>query len=125
LAPYAPTPAAVANQDIHHWWPQTPAYRPWRRALNLVQMAWHDHPVNQRREAAGLPPVNGLWLYGGARPCDFTPKPFKVGGPVLEYGLVEPAARSDWATWLTTLEQLDQTRLRPLQERLVERGLDM
>lgn len=125
LTPYAPTPSAVANQDIHHWWPQTSGYRPWRQALNLVQMAWHDHPVNHRREARGLPPINGLWLYGGARPSDFSPKPFKAGSPVFESGLIESASQGDWATWLNTLEELDRSHLRPLHERLLERRLDM
>ncbi len=35
--------------------------------INEVQMLLHMHPVNQAREAAGLPLVNGLWLWGGGR----------------------------------------------------------
>ncbi len=33
--------------------------------VNEAQMVMHDHPVNLDREARGLPPVNGLWLWGG------------------------------------------------------------
>lgn len=33
--------------------------------VNEAQMVLHDHPVNQAREARGLAPVNGLWLWGG------------------------------------------------------------
>ena len=33
--------------------------------VNEAQMLLHDHPVNLAREARGLPPVNGLWLWGG------------------------------------------------------------
>ena len=33
--------------------------------VNEAQMAMHDHPVNLKREAAGLPVVNGLWPWGG------------------------------------------------------------
>ena len=35
------------------------------RWLNAVQMFLHGHPLNARREEAGLPPVNSLWLWGG------------------------------------------------------------
>jgi hypothetical protein len=38
---------------------------PLTRWLNEVQMFLHGHPVNARREAAGLPAVNSLWLWGG------------------------------------------------------------
>ncbi|MDR1994014.1 hypothetical protein [Azonexus sp.] len=37
------------------------------RWLNEVQMFLHGHPLNACREAAGLPPVNSLWLWGGGR----------------------------------------------------------
>ncbi|KAB2922595.1 MAG: hypothetical protein F9K30_12235 [Dechloromonas sp.] len=40
-----------------------------RRWLNEVQMFLHAHPLNQRREQAGKPPVNSLWLWGGGRLC--------------------------------------------------------
>lgn len=31
-------------------------------------MLFHHSEVNQRREAAGIPTLNGLWLWGGGRP---------------------------------------------------------
>ncbi|HEX6736216.1 MAG TPA: hypothetical protein VF096_15515 [Azonexus sp.] len=37
------------------------------RWLNEVQMFLHGHPVNSRRERAGQPVVNSLWLWGGGR----------------------------------------------------------
>ncbi len=37
----------------------------WRARTNEIQMLLHDHPVNQAREAAGMVPINGLWLWGG------------------------------------------------------------
>jgi hypothetical protein len=37
----------------------------WSRLHNAIQMRWHAHPVNEEREARGLPIVNGLWLHGG------------------------------------------------------------
>lgn len=38
-----------------------------RRWLNEVQMFLHGHPANTRREAAGKPAVNSLWLWGCGR----------------------------------------------------------
>ena len=34
------------------------------RWLNEVQMYLHTHPINQAREAQGLPSINSLWLWG-------------------------------------------------------------
>jgi hypothetical protein len=38
---------------------------PLTRWLNEVQMFLHRHPLNERREAAGQPAINSLWLWGG------------------------------------------------------------
>jgi hypothetical protein len=35
------------------------------RLVSEVEMALHDHEVNQRRQAQGLRPVNCLWFWGG------------------------------------------------------------
>lgn len=35
-----------------------------RALVNELQMLLHEHPVNERREARGLPAVNSLWLWG-------------------------------------------------------------
>jgi hypothetical protein len=37
----------------------------WSRLHNDIQMRWHAHPVNEAREARGVPVVSGLWLHGG------------------------------------------------------------
>lgn len=36
-----------------------------RRLVSEIEMALHEHPVNERRVAAGKVPVNSLWLWGG------------------------------------------------------------
>jgi hypothetical protein len=35
-----------------------------RSLVNELQMLLHEHPVNDRRAARGLPPVNSVWLWG-------------------------------------------------------------
>lgn len=117
VTPYAPTPGAVGGTDIQDLWPQGAAARPWRRALNLVQMAWHDHPVNDARTAGGLVPVNGLWLFGGGRAAELP------GGPpprpvTIENALDAAARRGDWAAWLDALATLETRCLAPLQAAL-------
>lgn len=90
------SPMALMGQDLGDWWPTDQAWRAWRKRVNEIQMAWHDHPVNQTREQNGLPAINSVWLYGGAK--GFTPD------PAIDHhwlGALEPAAwRGDWQAWL-------------------------
>jgi hypothetical protein len=38
-----------------------------RKLISEVEMALHEHEVNQRRVEEGQQPVNSLWLWGGGR----------------------------------------------------------
>ncbi len=37
----------------------------WRSLQNESQMLFFSHPVNAAREAAGKPPISGVWFWGG------------------------------------------------------------
>ena len=52
LRPATASPLAVAGRRLNDWWKQDAETRPWRRLLNEIQMAWHDHPVNEARARA-------------------------------------------------------------------------
>lgn len=53
----------------------------WRRILTEIQMLLHEHPVNQRRESRGEPPINSVWLWGGGRRAVVSGQHFShVGG---------------------------------------------
>ena len=41
------------------------AARRWRSLLSEAQVVLHNHPWNARRSAAGKPPINSLWFWGG------------------------------------------------------------
>ncbi|KCB21505.1 hypothetical protein ACLQ8Z_21735 [Bordetella hinzii] len=111
LSPRPASPLAVAGDRLQHWWTQDATSRPWRRLLNEIQMAWYEHPVNEARAARGAPPVNGLWLYGGARPWTPVPHDAQV------YPELEALARAgDWGGWLRALSVLDSERLKPLAD---------
>lgn len=56
----------ACGRNIEPYMPGGPGARQWRRLLNEVQMHWHDHPANARREAVGRAVVNMLWLDGRA-----------------------------------------------------------
>ncbi|MGA7179306.1 MAG: hypothetical protein WBX11_06960 [Thiobacillaceae bacterium] len=47
--------------------PKGGAEMKWRALLNEMQMLLFSHPINQEREARGLPTINSIWLWGGGR----------------------------------------------------------
>ncbi|MGH8806752.1 MAG: hypothetical protein ACREX0_02585 [Noviherbaspirillum sp.] len=67
------TPDAAAGHNIDIWMPTGPGERAWRKVQNEVQMHWFNHPINERREARRLKPVNSLWLWGGAVAAEHLP----------------------------------------------------
>ncbi len=59
-------PACVVDQQVPtEFLPQGPSAAAFRNLQSEIEMALHDHDVNQRRVAAGKQPVNSLWLWGG------------------------------------------------------------
>ena len=64
LPRFAP-PEQALGEDLSQHLPQGAEGRRWRVLLNEVQVLLHQHPVNARRRAQGLAPVNSLWLWGG------------------------------------------------------------
>jgi hypothetical protein len=63
----APMPGALAGRPLPPDALSGARASHWHRVLTEAQMLLHDHPVNQAREARGLPPVNSLLLWGGGR----------------------------------------------------------
>lgn len=103
------SPALVAVSSVNDWWPQDPLAQPWRQLINTLQMAWFDHPVNLARQQAGQPPINSLWLYGGARPSQLTRTP----PPELHIKnhLQALATTQHWGEWIEALAELDAQHL--------------
>lgn len=62
----ADVPAYIVDQKAPgDYLPEGADASGYRGLVSEVEMALHDHPVNQRRQAAGKPLVNSLWLWGG------------------------------------------------------------
>lgn len=64
LSPMA-SPADALGEDLFDHLPEGPEGRRWRALLSEAQVLLHQHPVNAARVAAGKPPVNSLWFWGG------------------------------------------------------------
>ncbi|ALE55264.1 regulator [Paraburkholderia sp. RL17-368-BIF-A] len=68
------SPLRASGRNIEIWLPHEAhsgeRSRAWMKLQNEVQMAWFEHPVNESREARGLPAVNSIWFHaqGAARP---------------------------------------------------------
>ncbi len=107
----APSPELVSQSNLNDWWTQDAHTRPWRRLVNEFQMLAFDLPVNREREQAGLPPVNSLWLFGGARPDQLGAEPQNL--LVLD-ALQDSLLKQDWGRWLQVLAELDREVLAPL-----------
>lgn len=114
LAPATASPNTVAGQPLRAWWATDPASRPWRRLVNEIQMVWHDHPVNIARESRGQLPINGLWLYGGARPWQPPQAAAPGHRPAVLDALAASASMGDWSAWLDAIATLEASTFRPL-----------
>ena len=95
------TADAVLGQSMSDWLPEGTHARDYRKLQNEAQMLWHDHPVNQSRQARGLSVVNSFWLWGGALanrlPVQTVPV-YIGGGPAWMQALAEPEHREPSAT---------------------------
>jgi hypothetical protein len=63
-------PDEALGADLFEHLPEGPEGRRWRALLSEAQVALHNHPHNAARIAAGKPPVNSLWFWGGGRAPD-------------------------------------------------------
>ncbi|HUA80961.1 MAG TPA: phosphoglycerate mutase [Dyella sp.] len=58
-------PEQALGEDLYEHLPHGEQARTWRALFNEVQVLLHQHPINAQRRQRGLPPVNGLWFWGG------------------------------------------------------------
>ena len=112
FSPVCASPRLVSLSSVNEWWPQDTAARPWRKLVNELQMTWFEHPVNLARQERGLPPINSLWLFGGARPEQF-PTAHKTEPFQVHEELLGPMLAHDWSAWLQALGELEARVLRP------------
>ena len=107
----------VINRNIDPWLPEQRNARLIRRLQNEVQMLLYTHPLNDAREAAGLPTVNSFWLSGcGRLPAVANAAVNRTAAPQIDDRLREPALAEDWAAWCEAWQALDAGPIRALLE---------
>jgi len=103
----------VTGRNVDPWLPDARGAGLIRRLQNEVQMLLYTHPLNDRREAAGLPTVNSLWLSAcGRLPAATADLP----GVQVDDRLRQPALGEDWAAWCAAWQALDAGPLRTLAD---------
>jgi len=61
------------NKDIANYLPQGERQAYWRRLFTEIQMLLHASPINQKRQAHGLPTINAVWFWGAGQLPSFKP----------------------------------------------------
>jgi hypothetical protein len=144
------SPDATTTQSMSDWLPEGEHARAFRKLQNEVQMLWHEHPINEARQARGLQPVNTCWLWGGAAPATpsarvaigagtawmealaapelrqpnaqqlITQPSTGLPAAVMLGDLIAPAQAGDWAEWLACMQRIEHEWLAPLLAALKE-----
>ncbi|WP_062195699.1 hypothetical protein [Caldimonas taiwanensis] len=104
----------VIGRNVDLWMPDSPQARVVRRLQQEVQMLLYTHPLNERREAQGLLPINSFWLSGcGPRqPARPTPE------LIVDARLREAHLHGDWPAWAQAWQALDAGPLREAWEQV-------
>ena len=99
----------VIGRNVDRWLGKEPGLRRLRRLQGEVQMLLYTHPLNDRRIAQGLLPVNSFWLSGcGVLQAEQGP------APTVDDRLRAPAMADDWAAWVQAWQTLDDGPLAAL-----------
>ncbi|MRW83774.1 hypothetical protein GJ698_06655 [Pseudoduganella sp. FT26W] len=133
------SPDAATTQSMGDWLPEGEHARAFRKLQNEVQMLWHEHPINEARQARGLQAVNSCWLWGGAGPgapagqvaigggtewmaalavpelrAPTAQQLIAKPGAAMLADLIAPAQVGDWADWLARMQRIEQEWFAPL-----------
>ena len=108
----------VSGRSVADWTPPNAASHAGAQLLKRLQseaqMLFYTHVVNDQREAARQPIINGFWVHGaGALTADFRAAP----SPTMPQGLRMAALRGDWAAWQQAWEAIDASHFQPLVQR--------
>lgn len=105
------------GRNLDLWLSDAPQTRKLRRLQVEAQMLWHEHDLNEAREAARQLTVNSFWLSGcGAaqprRPLKDTTVALRLRAPLLA---------NEWSDWVAQWHALDAGPIAALCQR-VEAG---
>ena len=139
------TPDAACGHNIDIWQPSGATARDWRRLHNEVQMLWHQHPINEEREARSEQRVNALWLWGASSGTESGDGLRVLSDALLQSGhtrmtetehtdesvrlrldtsLLPLALADDWSGWLQQMQQMEEQWFAPMLAALSSGKLD-
>ena len=100
------------GRSIDAWSPKTDQGRVMRRIQSEVQLTLYTHPLNDDREARGVPTINSIWISG----CGVHRE--ACGTPIERLdALRAPLLAMDWVGWADTWRELDAGPLKALLQR--------
>jgi hypothetical protein len=97
------SPERAIGRNVNDWLRPDPRARLLRRLQSELQMTMYTHPINERREAAGLPAFNSFWISGCGR---FQPATVPTD-LIVDERLRGPALAADWEGWAEAWRALD------------------
>lgn len=112
----------VAGRDVAHWLPGTGSAIPLQRLQSEMQMLLYHHPVNDAREARGVPVVNSFWISGTGALPELPHQAATAPRPVLVTRLREAALAENWPAWAQAWQALDATECAALLATLNQGG---
>jgi len=112
----------VAGRDVAHWLPGTGSAILLQRLQSEMQMLLYHHPVNDAREARGVPVVNSFWISGTGALPQLPHQAATAPRPVLVTRLREAALAENWPAWAQAWQALDATECAALLATLNQGG---
>ena len=96
----------VLHRDLRLWLPDPQRAAQLHRLQSEMQMLLYTHPLNDAREARGLPTVNAFWLHGAGR-LPAAAQSVPGAAPTVHSELRTPALQEDWPAWAQAWQALD------------------
>lgn len=96
----------VLHRDLRMWLPDPQRAAQLHRLQSEMQMLLYTHPLNDAREARGLPTVNAFWLHGAGR-LQASAAPVSDAKITVHSELRTPALQEDGPAWVQAWHALD------------------
>ena len=97
----------VAGRSVANWLPDMSKAIALQRLQSEMQMLLYRHPVNDAREARGVPTANSFWI-SGTGDLPQLPATLAVDAqPVVVNTLREAALNEDWSAWAAAWQAID------------------
>ena len=96
----------VLHRDLRLWLPDPQRAAQLHRLQSEMQMLLYTHPLNDAREARGLPTVNAFWLHGAGR-LQASAAPVSDAKITVHSELRTPALQEDGPAWVQAWHALD------------------